>query len=59
MPSVTRWEMPCGAVVIKYRMAGKMCYLRYELGQSLDGGDYTRHDKLKQARELIHDDVRA
>ena len=51
MPSVTRWELPCGAVVIKYRMAPNYCrWLRYEKGQSLDGGDYTSHDNLKKAK---------
>ena len=51
MPSVTRWALPCGAIVIKYRMAPNVWrWLRYEKGQSLDGGDYTSHESLKEAK---------
>lgn len=52
MPSVNRWRLGCGAIVIKYRMAPNYFrWLRYEAGESLEGGDYTSHCSLKEAKE--------
>ena len=51
MPSVSRWKMPCGAIVIKYRMTpNSFMWLRYEHGESLEGGDYSSHKSLRDAR---------
>ena len=45
-----RWVIGCGALIIKYRMAGKYYFLRYEKGQSLEGGDYKTFNTLIEAK---------
>ncbi len=52
MPAKTKWELPCGAVIIKYRMTlSTIEYLRYEHGEPLEYGDYTAYKSLKLAKE--------
>ena len=47
----TRWLLPCGAVILKYRMTATCIeYLRYEAGEPLEYGDYTSHETLKDAK---------
>lgn len=46
-----KWALECGAVILKYRMAGSYYFLRYEKGQSLDGGGYRTFKSLKEAKK--------
>ena len=48
----TRWTLPDGTKIIKYRFtSSSVSFLRYEKGQSLDGGDYSVYPSLKLAKE--------
>lgn len=48
--SASKWVSNEGHQIIKYRMAGAPYYLLYQPGEPIEGGDYTRHDLLAEAK---------
>ena len=47
----TVWRSAQGHTVIKYRMAPEVIkYLLYAPGEPREGGDYSSHDKLAEAK---------